>query len=289
MVNKDILLQTYNLQVDERVIFQSDSKLILSGLILSGKSNELDGVPVALKFSRLDEEIIGSYISNFEEIIKFNGQPNKINHYSIHKLDRSVSDFDVLEVLELVDIAGADKIKKDGIPLSSLKLMISDLLESFRLLHKNGILHRDIKPSNILVCKIKEAYQFKIIDFDLMGNSDNQKLFTTPEFLAPEVNSFSDYTIKSEIWSIGLTLYLIFAEELPYSTRQDQLSIKEVRQNVLNAEFDFFKVPTPLRIPLSLCLKKNPNERIGDLGVLILIIDPIYFVKSSLKKVFSKL
>lgn len=284
MVNKDILLQTYNLQVDERVIFQSDSKLILSG-----KSNELDGVPVALKFSRLDEEIIGPYISNFEEIIKFNGQPNKINHYSIHKLDRSVSDFDVLEVLELVDKAGADKIKKDGIPLSSLKLMISDLLESFRLLHKNGILHRDIKPSNILVCKIKEAYQFKIIDFDLMGNSDNQKLFTTPEFLAPEVNSFSDYTIKSEIWSIGLTLYLIFAEELPYSTRQDQLSIKEVRQNVLNAEFDFFKVPTPLRIPLSLCLKKNPNERIGDLGVLILIIDPIYFVKSSLKKVFSKL
>lgn len=282
MVNEEILLQVYNLKVEGKVIFQSDSKLILSGV-----SREFGDIPVALKFSRLDTDLIDPYISQFL-ISNIKRHPNVLNHYAIHRLDRTLFDFDLFEVLELVNNQELSEIFIQEISTILLKRMILKLLEGFLFCHEKGILHRDVKPSNIMSCKNKEGYGFKIIDFEMMGNSENKRLFTTPRFLAPEVLSFTDYTVKSEIWSIGLILYLLFAKDLPFDTRETQLSIIGVKQNVLNAEFDFSKVPSPLRIPLSLCLKKNPDERIGNLGLLIFIIDPIYFLKSRFTKILSK-
>lgn len=110
---------------------------------------------------------------------------------------------------------------------------------------------------------------------------------TTPEFLAPEVNGFSDYTFKSEIWSIGLVLYLIFAKKLPFLTREDGLSIQEVKQQVLAIQFDFSKVTSTLRIPISLSLKSNPDDRIGSVSLLIFMIDPFYFLKWWFRKVLN--
>lgn len=115
----------------------------------------------------------------------------------------------------------------------------------------------------------------------------NQLLVTTPEFLAPEVNSFSDYNVKSEIWAIGLVLYLMFTAKMPFQTRKDELSIEEVKKEVLNCCFDFSILPLPLRIPVSLCLKKNPNDRIESLTKLIFIMDPVYYLKFKLKSFFS--
>jgi serine/threonine protein kinase len=283
MVDKEALLKNYDLELEGGVIYQSDNKIILTA-----KSKAQGNTQVALKFSRLELELHDSYVTNFLEVSKLNHHQSILDHHVIYRLDRTIFDFDLLEVLELVYTVKPGEFLNKGIPMARLKRMISQLLEGFHSLHNKGILHRDVKPSNILLFEDIGGYNFKIIDIDFTGTPTNQWLFTTIEFLAPEVNIFSDYTVKSEIWSIGLVLYLIFAKDLPYLTREDKLSIKEVKQNVLNTEFDFSKVPSSLRIPLSLCLKKNPNERIGNLGLLIFIIDPFYFLKSRFKKILSK-
>jgi serine/threonine protein kinase len=283
MINKEALYKTYGLEIQGDVIYQSSSKLTLAA-----KSKTIGNTLVALKFSKLEFELHDTYVSNFLKVSNLNYHKSILDHQAIYRLDKSVFNFDLLEVLELIlPVSPSDVFGKE-IPIKTLKLMILQLLKGFCFLHSQGILHRDVKPANILLIKDHIGYNFKIIDFDFTGCESSQRLFTTPEFLAPEVDIFSDYDAKAEIWAMGAVLYLIFVGNLPFSTRLNELSIREVRRNVLNATFDFSKVPTPLKIPLSLCLKKNPSERIGNLGLLIFIIDPFYFLKSRLKRVFSK-
>jgi serine/threonine protein kinase len=283
MVNKEAISKNYGLEIEGEVIHQSDSKLILAA-----KSKALGNRLVALKFSKLEVELHDAYVTNFLKVSKLNPHQSILDHHSIYRLDRTIFDFDLLEVLELIYPVNPSEVLGKEIAMERLKPMILQLLEGFHFLHSQGILHRDVKPANILLIKDHQGYNFKIIDFDFTGSESNQRLFTTPEFLAPEVKNFSDYSAKAEIWAVGAVLYLIFAGKLPFSTRLNKLSIEEVRENVRNAEFDFSKVPNSIRIPLSLCLKKNPDERIGNLGLLIFIIDPFYFLKSRFKKILSK-
>lgn len=283
MIDSLFLSENYGLEtVDQEAIYESNSKLILRA-----KSKPLGNLPVALKFSKLNPEFIDSYISNFKVLSGLRPHSNVLGHYQIFELADSPINYDVLEVLELVHPIPLKEIFKVGSSPVKMKKMVLKLLEGFHFLHTNGILHRDVKPDNILMIMEDESYELKIIDFDFMSNSTNQKLVTTPEFLAPEVNSYSDYNVKAEIWSIGMVLYLIFGGRMPFRTRKDNLSIEEVKTEVINCNIDFSKIPPPLRLPLSLCLKKDPKDRIGSLGQLILSMDPVYFFKYWFKKVFN--
>lgn len=283
MIDKVFLFHNYGLELEnQKPIYQSDSKLIVAA-----KSKERGEIPVILKFTIIEGELIDSYLANFLRVSNLKQHPSILTHHAIHCLDRTVHNFDLLEILEFVDSVKTSEIVTNGIPIGRLKPIIIQLLEGFRFLHSKNILHRDVKPANILIFEDYRGYNFKIIDFDFIGCQENQKLVTTPEFLAPEVNGFSDYTVKSEIWSIGLVLYLIFVKELPFPTREDGLSIQDVKHQVLSSYFDFSQVPSPLRIPISLCLKSNPVDRIGSVSLLIFMIDPFYFLKCWFRKVLN--
>ena len=92
------------------------------------------------------------------------------------------------------------------------------MAKTLKYLHSAGILHRDLKPSNILLdsgCKIK------VCDFGLsrtLYQYDNKEPIMT-EFIAtrwyraPEVLFGSvNYSIKSDMWSLGCLIYELYAE-----------------------------------------------------------------------------
>jgi serine/threonine protein kinase len=282
-VNKDFLFRHFGLKIEDRKpIYQSDSKLILAG-----KSIHHGDLSVALKFSKINFDLIDTYVKNFYSIAKLKFQPSILKHHEIFKIETSEIDFDLVEVLELVEPVHFSDVFNSGMSPGQLKRMIIKLLEGFQFLHSNKVLHRDIKPDNLILYQEKGEYYFKIIDLDFLGGPENRILVTTPEFLAPEVNSYLDYNVKSEIWAIGLVLYLLFVGKMPFQTRKNELSLEEVKKEVINCDFEFSMLPMPLRIPVSLCLKKNPKDRIGSLGQLIFIMDPIYYMKSRLNSLFG--
>ena len=91
------------------------------------------------------------------------------------------------------------------------------LLNMSQYLLKYDLVHGDIKPHNIIIEKNSEDIIFKIIDF---GNVT--EIFSTstkagtPSFLSPE--RFKDEAISesSEIFSIGVTLYIALTGKYPY-------------------------------------------------------------------------
>ncbi len=131
------------------------------------------------------------------------------------------------------------------------KLTIEDRLNLFRQVclalhhaHQKGIIHRDIKPSNILVSLQDDRAVPKIIDFGVakalaqpltertIGTEDSQ-LLGTLEYMSPEQADMAnvDIDIRSDIYSLGVLLYVLLTGALPFdSTTFREGGIENIRR-----------------------------------------------------------
>ena len=87
--------------------------------------------------------------------------------------------------------------------------ILFDLIFSLEYLHNNMIVHGDIKPNNII---IKTDGTPIIIDYDLSrfvyGDRFTKRIFGTKFFMSPELIIENKFSAKSDIWSLGMTLYV---------------------------------------------------------------------------------
>ena len=95
------------------------------------------------------------------------------------------------------------------------------LIAACAYMEKKNILHRDIKPANILI----HEGQVKLGDFglarviDLQNEEALKSFFTfagTLQFMAPEILRSEQYPFKCDVWSVGVTIFMIFTNELPF-------------------------------------------------------------------------
>ena len=92
------------------------------------------------------------------------------------------------------------------------RVVMRRLLETLKVIHANDIAHRDIKFENIMFRS--PGYDFNnlcLIDFGFARtpNADNLMMTAigTTEYMSPQVLDRKPYTIKSDIWSMGVVLY----------------------------------------------------------------------------------
>ena len=96
--------------------------------------------------------------------------------------------------------------------------LAATLLKMSQYLVKYDLVHGDIKPPNIMIAKDSdENLEFKIIDFGSITeifSTDSQA--GTPSFLAPERFLNEAISETTEVFSIGVTLYLALTGKYPY-------------------------------------------------------------------------
>ncbi|MEI8310450.1 MAG: serine/threonine-protein kinase [Verrucomicrobiota bacterium] len=100
--------------------------------------------------------------------------------------------------------------------------------------HKHGLVHRDIKPSNLMIAREDGEFTVKVIDFGLAkntgaGEGESEATLTmggflgTPHFASPEQLDERDLDVRSDIYSLGVTLYYMLAGRAPFSGSMAQV------------------------------------------------------------------
>lgn len=136
-------------------------------------------------------------------------------------------------------------------------------------------MHRDIKPSNVLV---NSRGSIKLCDFGVSSELENSVADTfvgTGTYMAPERIQGSPYTVKSDVWSVGLTLMELAIAKFPFAPDTEANGGDEEAggpQGILDLLQQIVLEPSP-RLPKSdafpqiledmimKCLMKEPAQR----------------------------
>jgi serine/threonine-protein kinase len=128
------------------------------------------------------------------------------------------------------------------------------------------VIHRDIKLQNILIGYDVEGLRIRISDFGLAKAVNPLTLLAsargTPVFKPPECLQNMD-SCAGDVWSIGVTLYLLLTDRLPFpvESRMDLSTGKCWKHKLIPAVEFNPRVDDHLESIVSRCLKLNPAER----------------------------
>jgi serine/threonine-protein kinase len=114
------------------------------------------------------------------------------------------------------------EVERRGPILAEVAACIGALLaDALAAAHAAGIIHRDIKPSNVLIA---QGGRLLLADFGVARLETEDSLVTrtgallgTPAYMSPEQATGDTATARSDVYSLGATLYQLSTGHLPYS------------------------------------------------------------------------
>lgn len=154
------------------------------------------------------------------------------------------------------------------------KKILLGFLSAIKYLHSKGISHGDIKAENILLGK---NYSAKLCDFGYSRTSliaGDESKNGTLYYAAPELFFKGNFdTLKSDIWSIGITIYSISELQFPFKDGNQDFIVQQIIKGNLSIRPGIEK---KLRALVERCTQKKPENRptIDDL-----IKDDYFFIE----------
>lgn len=100
--------------------------------------------------------------------------------------------------------------------------LLGQVLQALEYLHRRGILHRDLKPSNILISEGQVRlmdFGLSLSTFDLQNHSrqSNVGVAGSLGYMAPEILNGEPPSVASDLYSVGIIAFELFAQRHPYS------------------------------------------------------------------------
>ncbi|KAM3074678.1 MAP kinase kinase (MEK), variant 2 [Clarireedia jacksonii] len=194
-----------------------------------------------------------------------------VNFYGAFLSDNN----DVIMCMEYMDVGSLDSISRNFGPVrvDVLGKIAEATLGGLTYLYiKHHIMHRDIKPSNILV---NSKGQIKLCDFGVSGelvNSVADTFVGTSTYMAPERIQGQKYTVKSDVWSFGLSIMELAIGKFPFDASEHLSDGDGAPSGILDLLQQIVYEPAPklpkseafpsiLEDMIQKCMSKTPEER----------------------------
>lgn len=136
--------------------------------------------------------------------------------------------------MEFVDGEPLDRfLKRKGKISWKVALYIgAKLAQALDAAHRAGVVHRDIKPSNIM---LDRKGSVRLTDFGIASiRSDESsapsdtKVVGTPQYMSPEQVTGKEVGPSSDLFALGVTLYLMISGEMPFRGESSMALIKSI-------------------------------------------------------------
>jgi Tol biopolymer transport system component len=180
----------------------------------------------------------------------------------------------------------AERLDAGPLPLDEALDVCTQIAAGVEAAHESGVVHRDLKPANV---KLTPAGEVKVLDFGLAksgtaSTSDSNLnlshsptvavqaatsagvILGTAAYMSPEQARGRAVDRRTDIWSFGCLLY----ECLTGMPLHSGETVSDLIANILAREPNWAELPaaTPARLRelLARCLRKDPRERLRDIG-----------------------
>ena len=241
------------------------------GIVYQGRDPKIGRV-VAIKTLALSQEFEGDNLVDARmRFFREAETAGRLQHQNI------VTIFDAGEEHDLAYIAmeflkGRDLVDccRDGhlLPVPRVVSIVARVAQALAYAHRQNVVHRDIKPANIMY--EPDADVVKVTDFGIARITDSSRTRTglvlgTPSFMSPEQLAGKKVDGRSDLYSLGVTLFQLLTGVLPFRGE----SMAELMFKISNDVAPDIRVvrgdlPDALAEIVATALAKQPEARFQD-------------------------
>src|SRR5690242_13773220 len=222
------------------------------------------------------------YMARFEREAQMLAAQNHPNIATVYGIEQGAL------VMELVE--GADL--KGPLPLDEAIAIARQIAAGLEAAHEKGIIHRDLKPANI---KLTPAGVVKVLDFGLAKSADGSSaasgsnptisptlslamtqagmILGTAAYMSPEQARGKHVDKRTDIWAFGVVLYEIVTGKRLFGGETVTDILAGVVKESPNWEQLATDTPPRVRRVLDRCLRKDPKDRLRDIGEALFLLD----------------
>lgn len=186
----------------------------------------------------------------------------RLNHRNVvtihHIVDSGPHPWLVMELVRGGSLQ--ERVDAGPVPPAEAAAIGRDVLAGLRAAHLAGIHHRDVKPGNVL---LRENGSAVLTDFGIAALQDSTALTATgeligsPEYMAPErIRGTADHP-ASDLWSLGMTLYIAVEGHSPLRRVTSLATLAAVLDDPVPAP----RSAGPLTPVLDALLVRDPDAR----------------------------
>ncbi len=220
---------------------------------------------VALKF--LPPELTHDELAKerFEQEARAASALDHSNVCTIHEIDET-EDGQVFICMAYYDGETLkNRLARGPLTIDETLNIVLQVAEGLRQAHEHGIIHRDIKPANVMLTRDGAA---KIVDFGLATLAGKahfgvgSEIAGTLSYMSPEQVHGSALDHRTDLWSLGVTMYEMLTGRLPFVGDEAQTVLQAIsHQQPAPIESQRTGVPAQLAVIVAKCLQKDPEER----------------------------
>ena len=186
--------------------------------------------------------------------------PNIVNVYDVG--EESGFSYIVMELVEGITLKKYIE-KKARLSVKEAVSIAIQVGHGIEAAHKNHIIHRDIKPQNIIISKDGKV---KVTDFGIAkaatSNTITSNVMGSVHYTSPEQvrGGFSDE--KSDIYSLGITLFEMLTGRVPYNGETTvAVAIQHIQEPMPSPRQFVPEIPVSVEKIVLKCTQKKPDRR----------------------------